>query len=179
MVFMVKTKSKQLTLSHVKEKAKQAQKQEVYTLHDGAEIKFHPIFPETKIEELLKDLQNLFIEAKEKDVELTESGIFGLIHILTIKHMTNLKNFFKDGIEKYTLIANTLKDAGYFYEIINEVFDQKELHKIYDRVGTISGQNLAIEKMFNKAIETAKQIELQNEDIFKQLAAKRKQKQLQ
>lgn len=176
---MTQAKPKQLTLAHARQKAKQVQQQESYTLHDGVEIKFHPIFPETKIEDLLKDLQKMFLEAKEKEYELTEDAIFGLIHILIIKHMTNLKRYFKDGIGKHIAVANVLKDAGYFYEIINDMFTQSEVQKVYDRVGLIAGQNLAVENMFTKAMEAAKKIELENEDVFKQLGELRKQKQLQ
>ncbi|MEL3959402.1 hypothetical protein NST17_19815 [Caldifermentibacillus hisashii] len=162
------TKSNLLKMSDVKKKAKESQIQETYTLHDDTVLKFYPIFSETKIEELMIDLQLLLKESELKQIEITDSLMYHLINLMTIKHFSHLGKFIKGGVLEHIEYLDALRNGGYYKEII-DVFLPSEKQKIYEALSDKIAENQVFENILSKVAERTQELKLKNEDLFKQI----------
>ncbi len=151
--------AKPLNLTTARKKAREVNKIRIYNFEDGTYIKYYPIFPDTKIDELLEDYQRLIKEAAEKNIMLSDKNSFYLIHLMCIKHFTSLKKSFKDGLENHLNVLNVLIDAGYFKTIIEEVFTQNEFNKVLDYMSEIMSRDAAMQNIMKKAKKEMQKIE--------------------
>lgn len=138
------TKSKNITMAQIKRQAKEVNKMEEYVLDTDGEteikVKFYPVFPHSKIQELLQELQDILVQANDQGVRFTDSQLNNHLLFLCIKHFTHLKNQISDKFEEQLVQMEHLIDTGVYEEIINEVFDQKEISKVYDKLAEIQAQ---------------------------------------
>ena len=159
---------KNLTLSSVKAKSKKVDKMEKYEIEEGEyageTISFHPIFSETKIEELLMEFQGLIKEAQDKELELSEQLNIHLLQLLTIKHFTHFKKDMpsvligqgkKEGLLDW---LEHFRKTGLYNLIIAEVFLQSEVKKVFDALTSVIGSSLLLQDLENDIARKSEQM---------------------
>lgn len=139
-------KQKNLTITEIRKQAKNVNQMEEYVLYTDEEdneikVKFYPVFPATKIQELLIDAQNIVRQAAEKDVEIDDNQFNHHILFLCIKHFTHLKKSLSDDFDEQVVQFQQLVDAGVYEIIINEVFSEKEVTKVFDELAKLRAQH--------------------------------------
>src|SRR5699024_6990130 len=138
---------------------------------DKDKITYYPIFPQRKINELLEELRNDFIYANENDIDLEDEQIqIPYILFLCIKHFTHLKKSISDQVEDKIMQLESFIDTDIYKEILNDVFDQRELNKVFDSLGDIFGQSKFIERIEKKAHQSLEDLEIKNKDILNVLS---------
>lgn len=165
---MARKKSNDLKLTDVKREAKALDKMETYTLSNEKDIHFYPVFKGTKIQELLKELQEKTVYAIDKGVELDESKIYHYTLLLCIKFFTHLGKDIPDTYEGQIEAMNWLIDKELFEEIINDVLDKKEVNKVFDKVTTFLATVQFSDKLLTDVNDKVKNLELQNKDAIQQ-----------
>ncbi|PKR82847.1 hypothetical protein [Heyndrickxia camelliae] len=163
------SKTTQLKVSKIKKAAKEVNKQIEHEFEDGSTLKFYPIFPELKIDELIEDNQKLIREADELGIELSEKMTYHLISLLIIKHFTHLGADIEDGVQNHIAFLEALIDSGYYKIIMEEVFLPAEISKVFDRMVDLVSQYQMMEKLVEKTKEQVQRLELKNAEVFKQL----------
>ena len=146
---------KDITLAKIKAKSKQLDKMEKYEIDEGeyagSTISFYPIFTEPKIEELLQEYQILIKEAEDKKIELSDQMTIHLLQFLTVKHFTHFQYSIpseligegkKEGLLDW---LEHFRKTGLYELIVNEIFLQSEVKKVFDRVTTVLGADLFIQ----------------------------------
>jgi hypothetical protein len=159
----------ELKLSTINKKAKEANQRLIHEFEDGEKLTFYPIFPTTKIKELLDDYRELLTEAKENDIDLSEKMIFELIHLLCVKHFTHLGKQIKPGLSNHLSFLKALDDAEYYKPIMEEVFMAKEIQKVYSHVTDILGTHQLIQKLSEQAQLKFESLQIKNKEAFAQL----------
>ena len=170
---MARKKNTELKLSTIKQKAKQTHEMETYTFEDETTLKFYPEFPPTLVEEMLEEMSMVLTSENEKSgdkLSISEKLIHKYTLFLAIKHFTHLKSQFK----ATTLVGQinemeSLIDSGYFELIINEVFLQSEIHKLFDHMNKLGSNVMFLEKLTHKMHDEVAKLELKNQDVFNNL----------
>lgn len=165
-----KPRQKQIKLSHIKSTHKEINKMESYLLDEEKQliIKYYKIFPETKIHEMLTDLQETIAECKDKKIDYfnNDTDFMQFLHFMIIKHMTSLKDEIPNDFSTQVNVLNQIIDIGLFKRLFDEVLEGEEVLKVLDRVNDLGENmnkiNMALEK------ELAKLERLENNDILKQ-----------
>jgi hypothetical protein len=163
-----------IKFSTIKQKAKQSHQKEKYELEDGSTITFYPIFPPTLIEKMFKEIQTIFQTKDEEIKTLSEDAMMKYVLFMCIKHFTHLKSQLKgstylEQIDEMTSIIDTMVENGridLFSLIVNEIFPQKEIHKVFDKLSQFSANFLFLENMNQKMHDEVGKLELQNKDIL-------------
>jgi hypothetical protein len=65
-----------------------------------------------------------------------------------------------------------LVDTGYFKEIVEDVFMQSEIQKVFDKAVEISSKFLFLEKLTQQMQTSVQNLELKNADVISQLGNK-------
>lgn len=169
------SKPKQLTMNKIKTEAKNTYKMEEYSINDKDEvIKFYPVFPGSKIDEVIKEYQEDLIYAQSNDIEsFGEDDGFTIEYILflCIKHFTSLEKGFSQNLENKILQMKYLIDAGYYQQIIDEVFMQQEIRKVLDRIsGNVATDNF-IKHIGKVSEEKLNFLKEKNEEYLKTISA--------
>ena len=158
--------SNELKISTIKKKAKEVNKYENHEFEDGQILKFMPIFPENKVDDLLNDFQSLMKESEEINFKLDEGLVYSLIYILCVKHFTHLGKQIPDGLANHIEYMQNLNDAGYFKPIIKEVFLGKEIQKVINQITDKVVQLQFLKNMANQVQLKVKNLELQNKELL-------------
>jgi hypothetical protein len=166
---MATKKNTDIRFTTIKQKAKESHLKEKYELEDGSTISFYPIFPSSLIDEMLKEIQ-ITLQTKDEQIEMSEEMTMKYVLFMCIKHFTHLKNQLKATtfVEQLNEMQSIV-DAELFDLIIEEVFLQSEIQKVFDKLAKISGKFLFLEKMNQKMQDEFSKIELKNKDIFANL----------
>jgi hypothetical protein len=145
-------------------------------MYQGETITFHPLFSETKIEELLKEFAQLLNEADSKNLEISQEMQIYLIQFLTIKHFTHFKKDFPS-----TLLGQTKKEAGLLdylnhfrktgllRECLEDMFLLKEVQKVFNRLTDMAGASLLVIDLDKEMMRKFEQLKIKNADVFKEL----------
>lgn len=160
------SKPKQLTMAKVKRVAKEVNRMLEYELDSEHKIKYYPVFPQSKVHELIRELANDMMNAGEKDIEITDELFIEYVCLLCIKHFTSLEKGFADNFEDKLLQMEHLVDTGYFKQIIDEVFSAAEIRKVFDTISDEINKNLFIEDLFVKSNEKLKELRIRNKDVL-------------
>lgn len=156
-----------LSLSKAKKISKKFDEIVTYELQDGSIYRFYPYFSETLIEEMLMDYQILFNEAIEKGIELSDSLIYHLMNLIIIKHASpSLKEQFKDDFLFHVEALESLRNAGYYREIINHALVPEEVQKVRDAIVEKIAEGNVLDQMLRKVMDRMKTLELENRDII-------------
>lgn len=158
-----------LKMTDVKKKAKRNTKMEEYELHDGAILKFYPIFSDNIVENMLVDFQEILTEANQQEFELDDQLLYHLLNYVAIKHATHLKKQLKDGFLNAMEALEALRESGYYREIIEEVFMDEQMVKLQDRIADLIAQSQVIEDIMNKAQQKFEDLQIANQDKIAQL----------
>lgn len=165
-------KPKNLTMAQVKRKAKDVNKMEEYELDTEGQIKvkFYPVFPESKVNELLEEMQGILAYViDEQGIEFTEKNLTDHIFFLCIKHFTHLGKDISDKFEEQLVQMEHLIDTGYYAQIINEVFAQSEMNKIAKAIADMQSKFEFLMSIDKTAEENLEQLELKNKEMFNTL----------
>ncbi|MCM3110039.1 hypothetical protein [Lederbergia lenta] len=163
-------KSKELNITHIRKVAKENTQEEIYEFDNGLTLKFHPIFSDGKINELLKELQFCILEAQEMKLKITDEFQYFYIQFLCIKHFTKLgKTVPNNNFLKHKDYMNEFVESGYFKKIIDEVLPASEINKVTERITDRIGTSIAMDSLMSKAVEKANDLQLQNREIFDEL----------
>jgi len=163
-----KPRQKQIKLSHIETQHKQINKMETYVLDEEQNLvlKYYPIFPENKIQELLTELHEavVFVEEQKLDFFTDDFQFMKFLYLLIAKKMTSLDSEIPSDFHAQVSILNQIIDVGLFKTIFDEVLDGSEVMKVMDRVEEFSKNA----NMLNDAIqkELVKLEKLQNKDIL-------------
>jgi hypothetical protein len=174
---MAKNTNTDIKFSTIKQKAKQTHNKEKYELEDGSTITFYPIFPPTLIEEMFKEIQTIFQTKDEKLVNLSEDMMMKYVLFMCIKHFTHLKSQLKattfiGQIDEMTSIIDTIVENGridLFSLIIDEIFIQKEIQNIFDKLSKFSANFLFLAEMDQKMQREFQNLKLKNADLLKEM----------
>lgn len=170
-------KPKNITMPRIKKDAKQNNSTETYEFNDTDKVTFYPIFPQRKINELMEELRSDFLYAAKHEIELEDEKIqIPYILFLCIKHFTHLKSSISDNLEEKIVQMESFMDTDFFKEIINDVFDPKELNKVFDSLGDVLGQGKFIERIESKAQQSLQDLEIKNKDMFNVLSNEAREK---
>ncbi|MEH7116043.1 hypothetical protein V7128_01290 [Neobacillus vireti] len=169
---MAKAKQNNLTLTKVKKQYKKTQEKADYTLKDGLNLTVSPIFPHSEIEKLIQHMSEQFKQADENGIEITEKFTYDYVLFLCIKHFTHLGKEISDKFEEQIQQMEWLVDTGYFKEIVEDVFMQTEIQKVFDKAVEISSKFLFLEKLTQQMQTNVQSLELKNADMISQLGNK-------
>jgi hypothetical protein len=166
---MTKPKQNNLTMNKIKREYKQTHETLNYELRNGMNLTFSPIFPHSTIEELLQHMGNQFKYAEEKGIEISEKFTFDYVLFLCIKYFTHLSKDISNVFEEQLSQMEWLVDTGYFKEICEEVFDQKEIQKVFDKAVDISSKFLFLEKLTKQMQQNVQELEIKNAETIASL----------
>lgn len=164
------SKPKQLTMAQVKREAVKTNKMAEYTLSTDEAIRHYPIFPQGKINEMLKEYQDQIQYATKKDILIPEEKTLDYIYFLCIKYFTSLKKGISDKYENQLLQMEHLIDAGYFKEIVNDVFMQSEINKVLDAITDLLSTFQLLENIDVQLNRKTEDLKVRNKDIINVLA---------
>lgn len=173
---MARKKNNELKLTEIKKQAKSLDQMETTQLEGDKDLHFYPVFKETIIQELLEELQQNFIYANENNIELKESMIYSYTLFLCIKYFTHLKKDIPDTFEEQVEAMQWLVDTGYFKEIVEEVFDKKELNKIWDKITDFLATVQFSDKLASDVQKKFANLQLENREIIENAFASTKAK---
>lgn len=170
---MAKKQNTEIKFTEIKSLAEQNNQTEVFEFENGSTLTFYPVFPDNLIEKMFEEISNIFAKEEQKKkgkIELNENMIHKYVIYMLIKHFTHLKSQLKAS----TLIGqlnelNSIVDSGYYQIIANEVFDQKEIYKVFDRMAEISGRFMFLKRLDEKMHNEVSKLELKNRDVFANL----------
>ena len=172
---------KSTDLKLTKKKVKEIHETEKYELDDGSTITFYPLFPHTKINELYGELQKV-LSTKDKDVEMSEKLTFSILNFFTIKHFTHFKSQLKGTTfnevldEINALVDLRINDGESLFEfIINELFSQAEINKVYQYAAKHIAQFEYFEKIQDMVQEHVYKLDLKNADLIESAFKQKKQ----
>jgi hypothetical protein len=169
---MAKAKQNNLTLAKVKKQYKKTQEKADYELKDGLNLTLSPIFAHSEIEKLLQHMSEQFKHAEEKGIEITEKFTYDYVLFLCIKQFTHLGKEISNVFEEQIQQMEWLVDTGYFKEIVEDVFMQSEIQKVFDKAVEISSKFLFLEKLTQQMQTSVQNLELKNADVISQLGNK-------
>lgn len=133
-----KPRQKQIKLSHIESQHKQINKMNTYTLDEEKNlvIKYYSIFPESKIEELLKELNEAILYTEENKLSFfkTDEQFYKYLHLLIIRKMTSLESEIPKDFSSQVSIMTQIIDIGLFRTLFDEVIDGNEVLKVIERV---------------------------------------------
>lgn len=164
------SKPKQLTMAKIKREAKEINKMEKYELNDNDSIRFYPVFPYGKIDDLLQEYQEKIRYAVEKDIMFPEEKTLQYIYFLCIKYSTSLEKAISDKYEDQILQMSYLVDTGYLKQIVEEVFLPSEINKVMDRISELLSTFQLIEHVNEKVREKTADLKIKNKEILNVLA---------
>ncbi|MCA1025667.1 hypothetical protein LCM23_06155 [Cytobacillus kochii] len=168
-------KSNNLKFSSVKQKAKEANETEVYEFEDGTTLTFYPTFSPSMIEDMFVDIQSVLQKVGD-ELDLNERTLQKYVLYNVIKYFTHLKKQLKaTTLTGQINEMSSLIDSGYFEIIINEVFDQKEISKVFDFMSKFTAQFTLFEKIQKKYESELESLELKNRDVFEKLKASKQE----
>ncbi|PAD85025.1 hypothetical protein CHH57_01565 [Niallia circulans] len=172
---------KSTDLKLTKKKVKEVHETEKYELNDGSTITFYPLFPHTKILELHEDLQNI-LATKDENINLSEKLTFSLLHFFIIKHFTHFKSqlkakTFNEVLGEIDALIDLRVDNGdsAFEFIMNELFLQTEINKVYQYTAKHIAQFEYVEKLQNMVQEHLFKLDLKNADLIESAFKQKKQ----
>lgn len=177
---MAKKADTNLKFTEIKKSAKQSHIKEKFELEDGSTITFYPVFPQTEIEKMLIEIQNT-LKSKGEDFEIQQDILLKFIVFHCIKYFTHFKSqltgktYEEKLIEMNAFIDHEIDGKSLFNIIADDIFLQKEIHKVFDFLAKQTGNLLYLNSLESKAKEQFDKLELQNRDIFEKLSEKRKQ----
>lgn len=163
-------KPKQLTMAKVKREATQTNKTELFELNESDTIRHFPIFPRSKITEMLKEYQSQIQYATANEILLPEDKALDYIYFLCIKHFTSLEKGISDKYEDQLLQMDYLIDAGYYMQIINEVFMPSEINKVLDALTDFMSANQLLQDVDTQINQKTENLKLRNKDMLNVLA---------
>lgn len=170
---MGKTKNTDLKFSEVKKTAKAVHQKEKYELDDGSTITFYPSFPSTLVDAMLSEIQ-FIIQTKEDEVQLTDKMVYDYVLFMCVKHFTHFKtqltaDTFVEQINEMKSIMDTRVEnnrTDLFALIIEELFSQKEITLVFDKLAKIMSNEMFLTKMSEKVQDELSNLELKNKDVF-------------
>lgn len=164
-----KSTSTDIKFSQIKQIAKESNQTEQYEFENGTTVTFYSVFTPTKIEEMLKNISTT-LSAEGDELQLSEDMMHKFILFHCIRTFTHLSKQLKStSLQGQLAEMEAIIDSGYFEKIIDEVFPQTEIYKVFDAMSKISSNYLFLEKMTQKMQNELASLELKNRDIFDQL----------
>lgn len=160
---------KNLTMAKVKREAKSTNKMEEYELNDEDIIKFYPVFPYSKIVELAKELGSDMAEAEEQEIEIDDELFMTYAYFLCIKYFTSLEKGFSDKFADKLSQMEYMIDAGYYQQIIDEVFLPKELGKTIDRISDEISKTRLLDDFAKRTDRKLEELKFKNRDVLESL----------
>lgn len=163
-----KPRNKKLTLKKIEAEYKKIHTMSTfeYDPKDNIVIKYYEIFPEEKIEELLIESHKTleYIEENELEPFKSDEDFYKYLGFLIIKHMTELKNKIPDDFPSQISIMSQMISTGLYRKLLNSMFNENEVAKVYDRVVETSEKITQLNELIEK--EMSKLNKLQNKDII-------------
>lgn len=172
---MPRKKSNDLKLTEIKREAKSLDQKETIQLDNGKDLHFYPIFKETIVQELLEEMQEKFLYINENGIELKDSTIFNFTLFYCIKYFTHLRKDIPDEFEKQIEVMTWMIDTKLFKEII-EIFDNKEINKVWDKITDFLATAQYSEKLMGDVQNKFQKLDLENRDVFEQVFKHKKAK---
>lgn len=177
---MATKKSTDIKFSEIKKQSKQSRVKEKYELEDGSTITFYPTFPPSIVEQMFKEIQAT-LKQKGEDFEMEQDFMFKFVAFHCIKYFTHLKSQLKAVtyedklLEMTALIDHEIDNVSLFNFIVEELFDQKEVYKVFDLLAQHTGNFLYMQSLDDKVSEQFNKLDLKNRDIFEQFNKNSKQ----
>lgn len=167
------SETKTLTMDKVGRRAKSMYKLEEYELNDEDKIKFYVEFPNRRINEMLKELQEDVQYANENGINGFDNDEFIMEYIffLCIKYFTSLEKGFSKKLEDKILQMEYLVDTGYYGQIIDEVFMPSEIRKVLDTVAKVFSAGQFLEQVNNVAQEKIQDLEIRHQKYLEEIKA--------
>lgn len=163
-----KPRQKQIKLSHIKSEHKNINKMETHVLdkEKNLVIKYYPIFPENKIEELLKELHEAILYCEENDLEFfkDDDQFYKYLYLLITRKFTSLESEIPSDFPSQVSIMSQMIDIGLIRTLFDEVLDGNEVTEVFARVDEMVTNLAKIAEATQK--ELAKLDKLENKEIL-------------
>ena len=165
------TKPKQIKLVNIEAQSKNINKMETYLINEeqNLELKYYPLFSETKIGEVLGELYSDVNKAKEMELdyfenEQADNNLIKHLHCLILKHFTSLKSEIPNDLPTKINIFDQIVDIGLFKQIFEDVLDPNEVVKVETRLYEYM---INLDKIRQQQEEAISQIssQLQNKEL--------------
>ncbi|WEG18499.1 hypothetical protein PQ478_08455 [Alkalihalophilus pseudofirmus] len=144
-------KAKKLTLKKIEQHNKDLDKRVPHTFEDGETLKYNPVFKLSTVEELINEYVNDIPQIQDLGIEIDYTYEQSYLMFLAIKYFTELGNDISEDIKEKIQQCNALIGSDYFYQMMEDMFDQDELMKIQD--------------MFQRKVQAAEQMQRVQEQI--------------
>ncbi|MEH6944969.1 hypothetical protein [Bacillus sp. JJ722] len=128
-----------------------------------------------KIDKLLMELQQLFIEAKQGKIKLTDEMFDYIINLLTNKHFTHFKDQMpstllgRDGKEGLFDWLNRFTKSGLFKLILEEIFLPSEIQKVMNSVLNVSAKGIVANDFEKQLQDRVASLQFKYKDMFAQV----------
>lgn len=175
---MARKKDTNLKLTQIKSSAKSNREIETYEFDSSTTLKYYGVFPDSMVQECLKDMQSLMQEMekinkstdpkdKKNKVEFDDNTMIQFITFLSIKHFTGLKSQIKGDFVQHISTMKDLVDSGWYKRIVDEVLDPKQIYRVMESVGDVLGSMQALSHVVESSQKQFQKLSLQNPEIFK------------
>lgn len=168
-----------LTIAKVKKQSKEFDKTEKYEITDGVYkgsiITFYPTFSDTKIEELLTELQSIQKEIVDNKLDISEKMNVYIIQFLIIKHFTHFKNAIPSSLlpnDKNESLLDYLEHfqkTGLFKLILDNVFLPTEIQKVFESLTDFVSKALVHIDLEKQLQDKVSNLKFKYKDAFDQI----------
>lgn len=170
----VKKNNTDLKFSEIKKKAKLSHIKEKYELEDGSTVTFYPTFPPSIVDEMMKEMQ-ASLQTQDEELFMDYDLMMKYTVFHCIKYFTHLKSQLKSItyeeklLEMTSILDHEINGVSLFNIIADEIFDQKEIYKVFDLWAKHTGNFMFMQSLESKAHEQLEKLEIKNRDVFENL----------
>jgi hypothetical protein len=172
-------KAKNLTLTTVKKKSKELDQTRVHTIENGSyvgeQITFKVQFDDVTIEELLTEFAQLMNETEKQEIKITQQMQLYLLEFLIIKFFTHFKSSIpssllgQDGKEGILDWLDHFRKTGLMKECLEVMFVKDQVQKVFNQMTDFAATGLLAMNLDEEMKKKFQELQLQNQDIYKQL----------
>lgn len=165
-----KPRAKQIKLSHIESQQKSINRMETFILDEeqNLQIKYYPVFPETKIQEVLKEAYESITYVSENELSFfnEDSEFIKYVYFLIIRRMTSLEEEIPENdFPAHVTIMNQIIDIGLFNRIFEDVLDQSEVFRVIEKLQQFVELTAKIDEIQRKELEKAEHLVV-NKDVI-------------
>lgn len=137
-------------------------------------IKYHEVFGELKINEVLEEAYNSLKENEEQDLGFftSDDQFIKYVLFLTFSRFSSLDKIIPNTLPEQIPFMLEMVDTGLFNTLHSEVFDQGEIEKVLDR---LAEYHALVTQVGNALVNTQQELEktVVNKEIFDSISFSR------
>ncbi|WP_099301820.1 hypothetical protein [Bacillus sp. Marseille-P3800] len=159
-------KKKRISMKKAEADVKRIEAKEEYELKDGNTLWFNPEFSTDKIDLLINEYQNDAQEMIDAQINFDDTYAMKYLCFLMVKHFTEYGEHISPEVLVKVQQCNNLAVNGHISEILNEVFVDKQIHKVMDQFAAKTAAMQYITRIDEKISTEFDRLELRNQDAI-------------